>query len=83
MAQAIGTGSYEGWTKDHFLHEIKGLREVVSSPRTTIEERSDAITAAMALQLVCGDEEFSETVILPMIHEMQLRQEMMNRMFLR
>jgi hypothetical protein len=49
------------------------VRAVVCSKATTFDERQEAISAAMALHMRCGDDEFSERYILPVIHEMKWR----------
>lgn len=75
----IGTGSLSGWTEADFFHELSVLRGVVCSSQTSSDERERAIESALSLAVMCGDSEFSETHILRITHEMQLRHNMLNR----
>lgn len=58
--EVIGIGPLEGWTAQDFFDELKAVRAVVCSCASTAQERQDAITAAMALHLRCGSDQFSE-----------------------
>lgn len=82
-AAVVGVGSLVGWTKEHFLHEIKQLREVVCTKGKSVAERLEAIGNASSLVLMCGDDDFSETVLSPIIEEMRSRDQMISLMIYR
>ena len=60
MLLKMGGLPLEGWTAQDFFDELKAVRAVVCSCASTAQERQDAITAAMALHLRCGSDQFSE-----------------------
>ncbi|MND11736.1 hypothetical protein D3C87_820640 [compost metagenome] len=82
-SEVVGVGSLEGWTKENFLHEFKQLREVVCTKGKSVKERLDAIANATSMILMCGDDDFVENILGPMIEEMRSRDQMISLMLYR